>query len=208
MIQKSPALNISIHAPHARSDEYARRERARWHISIHAPHARSDEGNSIVLGVSYVRISIHAPHARSDVILCKGTRAIVDISIHAPHARSDLDWPRAHTCTQKFQSTLLMRGATCAARRLIYIIAFQSTLLMRGATIPVPSLTSARLFQSTLLMRGATEGDGSATFNVPFQSTLLMRGATSARRGRCCRQPISIHAPHARSDDGHPSSGR
>ena len=33
-------------------------------ISIHAPHARSDQ--TLLLGRAEVCISIHAPHARSD----------------------------------------------------------------------------------------------------------------------------------------------
>ena len=35
---------------------------------------------------------------------------------------------------------------------------------------------------------------------VKFQSTLLMRGATASESGRAVPVPISIHAPHARSD--------
>ena len=34
----------------------------------------------------------------------------------------------------------------------------------------------------------------------PFQSTLLMRGATKSASGSRAKTPISIHAPHARSD--------
>ena len=35
---------------------------------------------------------------------------------------------------------------------------------------------------------------------LKFQSTLLMRGATSSRQSSHLENPISIHAPHARSD--------
>ena len=55
---------ISIHAPHARSDD-AIYKRPRQHgISIHAPHARSDPATPMRTKWSF--ISIHAPHARSD----------------------------------------------------------------------------------------------------------------------------------------------
>ena len=40
-----------------------------------------------------------------------------------------------------------------------------------------------------------------ALFKVAFQSTLLMRGATIPRHARPRRRVISIHAPHARSDE-------
>ena len=103
-------------------------------ISIHAPHARSDMQRKKALPEAS-GISIHAPHARSDAI-GKLRRCAERISIHAPHARSDsggwshgaarhdfnprssceerllpVPLPRLH---QTFQSTLLMRGATAA----------------------------------------------------------------------------------------------
>ena len=79
---------------------------------------------------------------------------------------------------------------------------FQSTLLMRGATTRWNHPISPPRFQSTLLMRGATirrsrRGRRAGT----FQSTLLMRGATASRRAPVrASKEISIHAPHARSD--------
>ena len=101
--------HISIHAPHARSDQLeVAPDGVRHHISIHAPHARSDQASPFPC--SRCHISIHAPHARSDAShaplplcrgyfnprssceerprLCDDVRA-VQISIHAPHARSD-----------------------------------------------------------------------------------------------------------------------
>ena len=79
-------------------------------ISIHAPHARSDVTIVDDLGDGN-DISIHAPHARSDSrTAC--TRRCNGISIHAPHARSDAVVLRKVGNTIKFQSTLLMRGAT------------------------------------------------------------------------------------------------
>ena len=117
-----------------------------------------------------------------------------------------------------------MRGATCTQSLVYYVGRFQSTLLMRGATrgcapsdclpwlisIHAPharsdldrlGISSADLqFQSTLLMRGATFRKKGVCSELLFQSTLLMRGATGRGRQVCRLVQISIHAPHARSD--------
>ena len=57
-------------------------------ISIHAPHARSDDIGDLRTEITQL-ISIHAPHARSDEAMKEGALDVV-ISIHAPHARSDV----------------------------------------------------------------------------------------------------------------------
>ena len=126
------------------------------------------------------RISIHAPHARSD-----GHRRRTEvhrriISIHAPHARSDWIRLKRLSAVSKFQSTLLMRGATrrcyrrwrqgrnfnprssCEERLVAYAVNYDNYIL----------------FQSTLLMRGATRRHVIGMPYCAFQSTLLMRGAT------------------------------
>ena len=82
-------------------------------ISIHAPHARSDAHPDCPADVFF--ISIHAPHARSDDELDAALQALL-ISIHAPHARSDADLLKLRAEETKFQSTLLMRGATTSTR--------------------------------------------------------------------------------------------
>ena len=106
----------------------------------------------------------------------------------------------------KFQSTLLMRGATFLyqsstaaikisihapharsdSNQVEYVLRyeFQSTLLMRGATVKDADADgSARKFQSTLLMRGATSIIlGEPVEVMRFQSTLLMRGATCGEK--------------------------
>ena len=104
------------------------------------------------------------------------------ISIHAPHARSDVISAVALIMVYLFQSTLLMRGATCHFSLIgVHTVdIFQSTLLMRGATHGEKPLPAALLFQSTLLMRGAT-------LDCPCFCFLSIKD-------------ISIHAPHARSD--------
>ena len=73
-----------------------------------------------------------------------------------------------------------MRGATTAGERVYQLSQFQSTLLMRGATTAGESVYQLSQFQSTLLMRGATR----QIFVSPVFG-----------------QIISIHAPHARSDE-------
>ena len=102
-------------------------------ISIHAPHARSDRAVKTMAAIIF-GISIHAPHARSDG-RGAGKGFEPKISIHAPHARSDPQACKNIALIARFQSTLLMRGATRQQRRIEEARKFQSTLLMRGATI-------------------------------------------------------------------------
>ena len=148
--------DISIHAPHARSDQKGHPIEGQPIISIHAPHARSDLHLACLLRL-VAQISIHAPHARSDIAVVEEQRAAV-ISIHAPHARSDVHKQRRviltrhisihapHARSDPGQVRLSdaygqisihapharsdhHRLSTCPLRQ-----QFQSTLLMRGAT--------------------------------------------------------------------------
>ena len=57
---------ISIHAPHTRSDGEGRTDLQAGLISIHAPHTRSDKLKAAT-GLTSALISIHAPHTRSDL---------------------------------------------------------------------------------------------------------------------------------------------
>ena len=189
-------------------------------------------------------ISIHAPHARSDVTAL--TPFLTRLNFN-PRSSCE-ERQRRYTCmltmrhfnprssceerlaaakrsgrVEKFQSTLLMRGATRRhsdgiLNRCISIHApharsdvmfsditalmalFQSTLLMRGATHDTVTTQRRKIFQSTLLMRGATAMTAINAVSALFQSTLLMRGATPARLLSWRPPTISIHAPHARSD--------
>ena len=125
--------SISIHAPHARCDNFrigicilyttfqsthpmrgATSDNAKNNknnqISIHAPHARCDNGNLIISSV--LCISIHAPHARCDRHVRRYDHEDTRISIHAPHARCDLNSPSVDSTIMAFQSTHPMRGAT------------------------------------------------------------------------------------------------
>ena len=193
---------ISIHAPHARSDTCIFK-RGGWLMGNFNPRSSCEErrcrGSSCIGQRNFNPrssceerrlcedghccrrvISIHAPHARSDGRPTCGRLFLFGISIHAPHARSDPKPPSRKPSRQKFQSTLLMRGATDGrADEIVDAAKFQSTLLMRGAT---PELEE--------LLEG-----------ISFQSTLLMRGATYCNAAKSQIEQISIHAPHARSDD-------
>ena len=95
-----------------------------------------------------------------------------------------------------------MRGATLDREIARYEHEFQSTLPMRGATRKSTSPGISPGFQSTLPMRGATSMRMCVHLRAQlFQSTLPMRGATAAAGARLAPALISIHAPHAGSDD-------
>ena len=146
-----------------------------------------------------------------------------DISIHAPHTRGDLTLGQTDSPAQVFQSTPLIRGATCDFADLHNPDQFQSTPLIRGATPEGSGGEGMSRFQSTPLIRGATGRSGDQTGYETFQSTPLIRGATYSRaryeryyrrfqstpliRGAtkrtdngCHYDAISIHAPHTRGD--------
>ena len=239
-----PQSQISIHAPHARSDLPGVLYDRSMLISIHAPHARSDvicaphartayqfQSTLLMRGATFFRwpihlldeISIHAPHARSDV-----SRRAVPCTGHHFNPRSSCEERHAaktsETNAAEFQSTLLMRGATSGSRpcrpqrnfnpRSSCEERLAAAILHRCAEDDFNPRSSCeeRLgkairdkqklqFQSTLLMRGATKGgENSMSKSVKFQSTLLMRGATSSPTSVVKVWSISIHAPHARSD--------
>ena len=78
-------------------------------ISIHAPRERSDWARIQNLKINF--ISIHAPRERSDFKSLFKSLALV-ISIHAPRERSDPVIWLATEAAKRFQSTLLVRGAT------------------------------------------------------------------------------------------------
>ena len=173
------ATDISIHAPHARSDQAGDNGIfCRCRISIHAPHARSDRLRPRIQFIC--RISIHAPHARSDAMARRSTGdssnfnprssceerpvrehrmlRLREISIHAPHARSD-------------------RRVDDGVRRITY-------------------------FNPRSSCEERLQKFKRHCVRTIFQSTLLMRGATAEHQGMLSVHAISIHAPHARSDRG------
>ena len=110
---------ISIHAPHARSDD--RPCRQRWRLAHFNPRSSCEErlspsssstanisfqstllmrGATFSVVVFYRKhiILIHAPHARSDRRRLKRS-GLFQISIHAPHARSDNTFVRVSLST-------------------------------------------------------------------------------------------------------------
>ena len=216
-------------------------------ISIHAPHARSD-----IPALSRMTLSCDF-NPRSSCEERQGSNVSLRPSCNF-NPRSSCEERRVLVMgrddDKPFQSTLLMRGATVLSIcRCMVLASFQSTLLMRGATRPLARFSrptrisihapharsdvsrfshfcSFTRFQSTLLMRGATvrqvyvAAPRSISIHAPharsdpmtaktgkaeteFQSTLLMRGATPALLIIALFVNISIHAPHARSDCEH-----
>ena len=131
---------------------------------------------------------------------------------------------RNSSAASRFQSTLPMRGATrhffirypltrnfnphspCGERLAGTLDewaakVFQSTLPMRGATFFRVCGRNYHGFQSTLPMRGATRRRRHPQKPSPFQSTLPMRGATPDFLRAILTKEISIHTPHAGSDN-------
>ena len=100
------------------------------------------------------------------------------ISIHAPHARSDLPLEIMVSCLGYFNPR-----SSCEERRCRATFAFQYD--------DFNPRSSCEERQSTF----------SISVQIPFQSTLLMRGATRSYRTDRGLMIISIHAPHARSDE-------
>ena len=216
-------MAISIHAPHARSDALR--------AAMSARSAYFNPRSSCEERLDCFGCPVNPFLFQSTLLMRGATKAgwrayrQTGISIHAPHARSDRSALTRLRLYRSFQSTLLMRGATGHfIAQADIVLVFQSTLLMRGATrrmgpvhsdhhisIHAPHARSdpkehfcvilLDTFQSTLLMRGATFDLLVGLERLGFQSTLLMRGATWRRRGQVRRCCISIHAPHARSDE-------
>ena len=110
--------------------------------------------------------------------------------------------PQPHKIYWRFQSTLLMRGATEFLDDTFFCHAFQSTLLMRGATrrlwldgydvrisIHAPHARSDVLFDRVEILEHII------SIHAPHARSDTARYESTNRR---CN--ISIHAPHARSD--------
>ena len=173
------AFDISIHAPHARSDAFcSSRSLPETHFNPRSScEERQDAGGDSGL---CQRISIHAPHARSDSFFVV---AITPNTHFNPRSSCEERLSSKQSAKFKhmiFQSTLLMRGATLnngANAGLSYL--FQSTLLMRGATTRHPTRGSSRYFNPrSSCEERRTRRRVIGIPNWTFQSTLLMRGAT------------------------------
>ena len=168
-------------------------------ISIHAPHARSDRRFHQLL-IRAISISIHAPHARSDRASCRSARRGRHFN---PRSSCEERLMPSYSKFQTilFQSTLLMRGATQKFElgyfdTLISIHAPHARSDRRSRWLT----TSQSAFQSTLLMRGATYA---LTVRAPGEQISIHAPharSDAAARDRNAVLHISIHAPHARSD--------
>ena len=193
---------ISIHAPHARSDLSATiNSRRRLNFN---PRSSCEERRALSAQFRpAAKISIHAPHARSDNHRGAGQALARRISIHAPHARSDPFLPVRCRRAFRFQSTLLMRGATriphdtvttqrnfnprssCEERRKFY----DDVLPVLQISIHAPHARSDLVLAVHLLV------DLTISIHAPHARSDLV----FPRLGEP-RIDISIHAPHARSD--------
>ena len=108
--QQSIHIYISIHTPHAGSDNNKVPFLWRSGISIHTPHAGSDD--QLIHQTFYLFIiSIHTPHAGSDALKSRSIPKALYFNPHSPCGERLLvsrKWSIPHI----FQSTLPMRGAT------------------------------------------------------------------------------------------------
>ena len=143
------------------------------------------------------------PHSPCGERLCKTACIFASgsISIHTPHAGSDVHCQFRRCYSERFQSTLPMRGATHLLHLLFRQIPFQSTLPMRGATRMVTSMDSVwkdfnphspcgerrKLSEITVYC-------GNISIHTPHA------GSDPPDAGRLCMRNISIHTPHAGSD--------
>ena len=148
-----------------------------------------------------VQISIHAPHARSDV-LDRSLTAAIRIYFNP---RSSCE-ERRRSRGRGYSSCHFNPRSSCEERRIkrchdTSCAYFNPRSSCEERHKHIELRVNTYRFQSTLLMRGATHEKYSASLIIPFQSTLLMRGATPIPRKLMPWYEISIHAPHARSDD-------
>ena len=168
---------ISIHAPHTGRDCGARqRGSLRGHFNPRAPYGarRPSRCRCLHRGYFNPRAPYGARHTKNVLSLYSSS-----ISIHAPHTGRDGAKHNYYICSNKFQSTRPIRGATWPTRPYApHSTAFQSTRPIRGATGAETLQDYLHLFQSTRPIRGATGMDNSGKTTLVFQSTRPIRGAT------------------------------
>ena len=125
-------------------------------------------------------ISIHAPHARSDV-----TALSTELDHKNFNPRSSCEERRITSCstenTHRFQSTLLMRGATAWHHRGVNRIRHFNPRSSCEERQLFEKLFSVAEIISIHAPHARSDHYGVATRKelFEFQSTLLMRGATS-----------------------------
>ena len=146
-------------------------------VSIHAPLARSNWKTRTRRRLR--SRCFNTCYSCEEQPVALGHMDAYKVSIHAPLARSNLHIvvetgdPRNgfNTCS------------SCEEQR------------SRAVTV-----SSSCLFQYMLLLRGATRGNLQMKGDIMFQYMLLLRGATHIRLCRIRAEPVSIHAPLARSN--------
>ena len=172
--------------------------RIAYPISIHAPLTGSDDLaiNSAMDAV----ISIHAPLTGSDHRVQPVDRLPADFNPRSPYGERP-STNVALNSANAFQSTLPLRGATCARSGYRFTRRYFNPRSPYGERLPgIMARATAAVFQSTLPLRGATyrtERDGA---NAGFQSTLPLRGATHFDLFANADNVISIHASLTGSD--------
>ena len=168
-------------------------------ISIHAPLARRDlarlflvppivqfQSTRLLRGATFhladvdvdSGISIHAPLARRDFCECS-CRPAFYISIHAPLARRDIMIFSSCLLACAFQSTRLLRGATCTKSI--------NCRFFTGISIHAP-----------LARRDRGQNDMTCSCSISIHAPLARRDDVMA--DSVVKPIISIHAPLARRD--------
>ena len=141
------------------------------------------------------------------MLLLRGATTLVSpcalrmrVSIHAPLARSNcgLLYGRFPNTSFNTCSSCEEQQATGGIRQPITL--FQYMLLLRGATSRSVSCFSNAAFQYMLLLRGATTGFRTICMRRRGFNTCSSCEEQPGRRPRLRGNPVSIHAPLARSN--------
>ena len=167
-------------------------------ISIHAPHARSDDSKEVCIKVTH--ISIHAPHARSDwrASTQRGTPSNFNPRSSCEERRAWLVMAQAWAI---FQSTLLMRGATQNGVH----VAEDGSISIHAPHARSDDIVLARL-EAGNYFNPRSSCEERRKFMAPPPSLMHFNPRSSCEErlphvfGVKSTEHISIHAPHARSD--------
>ena len=195
----APCDHISIHAPHARSDDRAvpgcrsrrhfnprssceERRRSEW---AEGSYPRDFNPRSSCEERPMHRMSILWPIAFQSTLLMRGATAFrrvirpaMPISIHAPHARSDNGGGARVTRAATFQSTLLMRGATLPLLLRLRASDFNPRSSCEERRRPAHRRACRLYFNPRSSCEERHPRRCLPKREAAFQSTLLMRGAT------------------------------
>ena len=152
-------------------------------ISIHTPHAGSDQYVALFSAALLFQSTLPMRGATFGPFNAASCSSVFQSTL--PMRGATYSWMIYWNLPKNFNphSPCGERHQCKTCLHLIYL--FQSTLPMRGATFDGVAWTMDRMkFQSTLPMRGATIQGEKKMPKYRFQSTLPMRGATKSRAGR------------------------